>query len=318
MPDVKPETPEKTRRFESAADKSAQGSEGSGDYATCEECGAPLDRNQRYCVSCGARRRDKGGPAVQYFATAGRKTRRGGGRAGSPSGARAAAVLFFVVLPIAVAIGVLVGKGNGSGDQQLADAIKNLQANGAGNSQLASTAATTPITSDWALDKGYTVELKTLPIQGTDQAAATAAKQQATAQGAADVGIINTSAFTVTPAPPADTYVLYSGQFKSKAEATKALGKLKGKFKDAKVVSVKKNASGEGQLVNKSAYGDVHKVEGFVPSAQKVASDTALVNSESQKTGQNYVQSQKSLPDVIVVGGSGGGSSNPGAQGNGD
>jgi hypothetical protein len=293
-------------------------SNGAAAYATCEECGAPLDEKQRYCVSCGARRRDKGGPAVQYFASAGKRTRRGSGKASGTSGARAAAVLFFVVLPIAVAIGVLVGKGNGgNNDQDLADAIKNLRASGTG-SQLASTAAATPITSDWTLDKGYTVELKTLPADGTDQSAVDAAKKDATDQGATDVGIINTSDFTVTPAPPGGGFVLYSGEFKSKAEATKALGKLKAKFKDAQIVSVKSNGGGEGQLVDKTSYGDVHKVEGFQASSQKVASDTALVNQESQKTGQNYVDSQKDLPDVIVVGGSGGGSSNPAATGNGD
>ena len=306
MPPVKKETPKKTTN-------------GASGYATCEECGAPLDEKQRYCVSCGARRRDKGGPAVQYFATAGRRSRRGTGRATGPSGARAAAVLFFVVLPIAVAIGVLVGKGNGSNnDQQIADAIKNLQAGGGTGTALASTAAATPITSDFTLDKGYTVELKTLPANGTDQAAVDSAKKDATSQGATDVGIINTSEFTVTPAPPAGAFVLYSGQFKSKGEATKALGKLKGKFKDAQVVSVKKSAGGQGQLVSKTAYGDVHKVDGFVPSAQKVASDTAIVNQEGQKTGKDYVDSQKNLPDVIVVGGSGGGSSNPAGSGNGD
>src|SRR5436190_22155737 len=208
---------------------------GATSYAPCEECGAPLDEKQRYCVSCGARRRDKGGPAVQYFAKAGRRTRRVPGKAGGASGARAAAVLFFVVLPIAVAIGVLVGKGNGGNDNQdLAAAIKGLQANGTG-STLASTAAATPITSDWTLDKGYTVELKTLPSEGTDQAAVDAAKKEATGQGASDVGIINSSEFAVAPAPPAGAYVLYSGQFKSKGEATKALGKLKAKFKDAQV-----------------------------------------------------------------------------------
>jgi hypothetical protein len=295
--------------------KTSEGN-GSTSYATCEECGAPLDEKQRYCVSCGARRRDKGGPAVQYFANAGRRSRRGTGKATGASGARAAAVLFFVVLPIAVAIGVLVGKGDGNDNKDLADAIKNLQAGGTG-SQLASTAASTPITSDWTLDKGYTVELKTLPADGTDQAAVDSAKKEATDQGAADVGIINTSEFAVTPAPPAGAIVLYSGEFKSKAEATKALGKLKAKFKGAQVVSVKKSAGGEGQLVSKTAYGDVHKVEGFAPSAQKVASDTALVNQEGQKTGKDYVDSQKDLPDVIVVGGNGGGS-NPAGQGNGD
>ena len=74
-------------------------------------------------------------------------------------------MLFFVVLPIAVAIGVLVGKGNRrNNDQDLAAAIKSLQARTAGGGHaLASTAATTPITSDFTLDKGYTVELQTLP-----------------------------------------------------------------------------------------------------------------------------------------------------------
>jgi hypothetical protein len=290
-------------------------------YASCEECGAPLDEKQRYCVSCGARRRDKGGPADQYFANAGRRGKRGTARGQGSSGARAAAVLFFVVLPIAVAIGVLVGKGNdgGNNDQQLADALKTLQASGGASSNaLASNTTTTPITSDWTLDKGYTVQLKTLPVDGTDQAAVDSAEKDATSQGATDVGIINTSEFSITPAPPASTYVLYSGQFKSKAEATKALGKLKGKFSDAVVVAVARNAGGEGKVVNKTSYGDVHEVSGFTPSAQKVASDTQLVQQQSQKTGKNYVDSQKDLPDVIVVGGGGGGSSNPAGQGNGD
>jgi hypothetical protein len=292
-------------------------SNGASAYATCEECGAPLDEKQRYCVSCGARRRDKGGPAVQYFANAGRRGRRGGGKAAGTSGARAAAVLFFVVLPIAVAIGVLVGKGNGNDNKDLADAIASLKAGGTGSS-LASTAAATPITSDWTLDSGYTVELKVLP-QDSDQAAVDAAKKDATSKGVPDVGVINPADFTVTPAPQGGGYVLYSGEYKTKAEALKAIAKVKGKFLGALVVAVKKNAAGgEGQLVDRTAYGDVHKVEGFAPSASKVASDTALVNQEGQKTGKDYVDSQKDLPDVIVVGGSGGGSGNPAGQGNGD
>ena len=67
-------------------------------------------------------------------------------------------------------------------------AIKSLQASGGGGTALASTAAATPITSDFTLDQGYTVELKTLPVDGTDQAAVDAAKKAATDQGAADVG----------------------------------------------------------------------------------------------------------------------------------
>src|SRR3954453_12070953 len=201
MPPAKQTTPQGTTASPStAATKTAAGSsKDNGAYATCEECGAPLDEKQRYCVSCGARRRDKGGPAVQYFAGAGKRRRPGSGKATGGSGARAAAVLFFVVLPIAVAIGVLVGKGNGNDNQDIADAIQNLQSSGGGTA-LASTAASTPIASDWTLDKGYTVELKTLP-QSSDQAAVDSAKKDATSKGVPDVGVLNPAEFTVTPAP---------------------------------------------------------------------------------------------------------------------
>jgi hypothetical protein len=300
------------------AKPAAKPGNGASPYATCEECGAPLDEKQRYCVSCGARRRDKGGPAVQYLAKAGRRTRAGSGKASGSSGARAAAVLFFVVLPIAVAIGVLVGNGNGSGDQEIADAIKNLQVGGGTGTQLASTPAA-PITSDFSLDQGFTVELKTLPSD-SDQAAVDAAKKEATDQGVSDVGIINPGDFSITPAPQGGGLVLYSGEFKTRDEATKALAKLKSKYLGALVVEVKRtspSSGNAGKLVNKTQYGDVHQVEGFQADAQKVASDTSIVNQEGQKTGKDYVDSQKDLPDVIVVGGGGGGS-NPAGQGSGD
>ncbi len=50
---------------------------------------------------------------MQYFAGAARSKRRGaaGPLAEQAPGGRAAAVIFFVLLPIAVAVGVLVGRG---------------------------------------------------------------------------------------------------------------------------------------------------------------------------------------------------------------
>ena len=74
-PDVKPKTTR--RRAQSAASTRARRG-----LCHCEECGAPLDEKQRYCVSCGARRRDAGCAGRRsYFATAGRRSRRGTGRA---------------------------------------------------------------------------------------------------------------------------------------------------------------------------------------------------------------------------------------------
>ena len=45
-------------------------------YEPCQECGAPLDQQQRYCVNCGARRANGANPASRYFAEASRRARR--------------------------------------------------------------------------------------------------------------------------------------------------------------------------------------------------------------------------------------------------
>lgn len=91
-------------------------------YEPCEECGAPLDPQQRYCVNCAARRGNGANPSSRYFAAMSQRARRPSVRpsAAKPSsGGRAAAVAFFALLPIAVAIGVVVGRsGNDSGENE--------------------------------------------------------------------------------------------------------------------------------------------------------------------------------------------------------
>jgi hypothetical protein len=85
----------------------------------CEECGAPMDPQQRYCVECAARRGNGSNPSSRYFAAMSKKSRRPltKSQAKAPGGgSRAAAVGFFALLPIAVALGVVVGRSGGSGD----------------------------------------------------------------------------------------------------------------------------------------------------------------------------------------------------------
>ena len=74
-------------------------------YEPCEECGAPLDPQQRYCVNCAARRGNGANPASRYFATMSKRAHRPPLRAPAKtgSGSRAAAVGFFALLPIAYA-----------------------------------------------------------------------------------------------------------------------------------------------------------------------------------------------------------------------
>jgi hypothetical protein len=95
---------------------------GRGQYEPCEECGAPLDPQQRYCVNCAARRGNGANPSSRYFAAMSQRARRPSVRpsaAKNSSGSRAAAVAFFALLPIAVAIGVVVGRsGNDSNENE--------------------------------------------------------------------------------------------------------------------------------------------------------------------------------------------------------
>jgi hypothetical protein len=105
---------------------------GRGQYEPCEECGAPLDPQQRYCVNCAARRGNGANPSSRYFAAMSQRARRQAVRppAKDSSGSRAAAVAFFALLPIAVAIGVVVGRsGDNSGENEaLLEALHRQQA----------------------------------------------------------------------------------------------------------------------------------------------------------------------------------------------
>ena len=94
----------------------------------CEECGAPMDPQQRYCVECAARRGNGSNPASRYFAAMSKKSRRPltkGQAKQQGGGSRAAAVGFFALLPIAVALGVVVGR-SGSGDSNEEALLKAL------------------------------------------------------------------------------------------------------------------------------------------------------------------------------------------------
>lgn len=115
-----------------------------GGYEPCEECGAPLDPQQRYCVNCAARRPNGANPASRYFAAMSKKARRPLIRQGAKpgGGSRAAAVGFFALLPIAVAIGVVVGRSSGGGEnnEALLQALRNQESSVTSTAQPGATA----------------------------------------------------------------------------------------------------------------------------------------------------------------------------------
>jgi hypothetical protein len=90
-----------------------------------------MDPQQRYCVECAARRGNGSNPSSRYFAAMSKKSRRPltKSQAKAPGGgSRAAAVGFFALLPIAVALGVVVGRSGGSGDSNEEALLKALHA----------------------------------------------------------------------------------------------------------------------------------------------------------------------------------------------
>ena len=296
----------------------------SGPYEPCQECGAPMDRQQRYCVSCAARRADVSNPASRYFAAASRQRRRGttSGSSQPPTtsnGTRAAGVFFFALLPIAVAVGVLVGRGGSSTDDDaLLAALRQSDAGAIAAADQAKTedvsTATDLLSSDFSLDQGFTVKIGALPVDGTDQAAVDQAKSDAEDKGAEDVGIINPGDYATTPDQGQKSYILYSGEFKDRGSAEKALAGLKKDFPDAEVIGVKSSAAAgassakggdvnQNKVVAETSHGTVHQVSTAPPSKEQVEHDTAIVNDIGNQTGEDYTDLQQSLPDVTVVGG---------------
>ena len=98
-------------------------------YEPCEACGAPMDQQQRYCIECATRRGNGANPSSRYFAAMNKRARRPMAKPGArpPGSSRAAAVGFFALLPIAVAIGVVVGNsgsGGGGDEEALLQALR--------------------------------------------------------------------------------------------------------------------------------------------------------------------------------------------------
>lgn len=123
-------------------------------YEPCAECGAAMDPQQRYCVNCAARRGNGANPSSRYFATMSARARKplvGPKKEKAAPASRAAAVGFFALLPIAVALGVIVGRGSGSdgNSEALLEALRAQQ-----GAAVASTGASDTATANADTPKG--------------------------------------------------------------------------------------------------------------------------------------------------------------------
>ena len=294
------------------------------EYEACDQCGAALDHAQRYCVMCGHHRRHVRDPAARYLARSTARSRAGaapqtGPRRRAPTLATA---LIIAVIPLAIGLGVLVGRASNNGDGKLIAALRNQQpevittpggagvgaasstGGGAASSTgagAASSASASSLTSTFPLQTGYAVELETLPARGTTAASVTSAEATARRKGASGVGLILPSDFRVTPAPPAGAYVVYAGAFSQQVAAAKALATLRKRFPKAIVIHVAPASNGQGKVLARSRFGTAHQVSGYHATRAQLAQGGQIVQKIQKKVGNNFVQSQRGLPDQISV-----------------
>jgi len=279
----------------------------------CNQCGAPAENGQRYCVVCGAKRRHVDDPAASYLATRTSRSRAAvSRRAARPPGSRGSSLalaLVIAVIPLAVGLGVLVGRASMGGDGRLIAALRAEKpeiintGGGSGSTTAASRTQPVALSSNFPLAQGYAVELRTLPGSGTDQATVNSAEAAARAKGATGVGLISQQSFSVTPRPPSGAYVIYSGAFTARSAAEKALAKLRKRFPTAIVIRVGSlgAVSGAGQVLSKTSYGSATQIAGLHVTKTQLSSGKQVVQHIQQTEGKSYVNAQRGLPSQISI-----------------
>ena len=260
-----------------------------------------MAEDQRYCLECGERR-----APVSEFLRSGPPTAAAtppapphvppaaAGAGGSPRSSSTLSLLAGVgVLLIALGVGVLIGRGGSSRATTTPPEVVTVAGAGTGSAGAASGAET--FTSDWpAGEKGYTVQLQTLP-QSSTVSEVEKAKSAASSKGATAVGALKSEEFASLPA---GSYIIYSGVYHKRAEAQKALGALAKKFSGAKVVEVSEAAkAGSGASGKTGAEG-----AGEAGSASKHVGGAEDVKALEHSKGKSYVEKTNNLPNVISTG----------------
>ncbi|HEY1833945.1 MAG TPA: SPOR domain-containing protein [Solirubrobacteraceae bacterium] len=265
---------------------------------SCTVCGAPLVADQRYCLQCGERR-----VPVSSFLRAGPPTapsppsappippssRQGAGQGGLAARNPALTLIAGVgVLLLAMGVGVLIGRSSAPAPRSAPAQVVTVGST-AGSSPTTSSEAT--FTSDWPSGKsGYAVQLQTLAESGTTVSQIEAAKTSATSKGASAVGALKSEEFSSLTA---GDYIVYSGEYSKKAEAQKALSKLKKSFPAAKVIKIANGSTGgSGSSKARSSNPNDH-------SSIEHPAPPSVLEGESKAKGKSYEEKSAQLPNVV-------------------
>jgi hypothetical protein len=224
--------------------------------------------------------------------------------AGSPGGRQRDTTVTVIagvgVLLLAMGVGVLIGRSGGSSQHAAAPPQVITVAPTGGGAGAAGTAAgggAGTVSDEWpAGTNGYTVQLQTLPVSGTSASAVTAAKSSASAKGAKSVGVLKSDDFKSLAA---GHYVIYSGVYHTKAEATKALGALKKSFPGASVIAVSSGGASSAPAASGAGSGPAKPPP---PSSLSHPAPPTVLKNLRQGGGKSYEQKSKELPNVIETG----------------
>ncbi len=263
----------------------------------CPACGAPLASDQRYCLNCGRRR---AGSRVPYaHLLAGRAPEEVLPPAASPpppppppprrTVPAGMALAGAGGVALVLAVGVLIGAATTTEEppRQVAAAPVRQEPPVINVNAAAVPAETTEeeFVSDWPGDDGWTVQLEALPKDGTEVSEVDAAKSDAEAQGAEDVGALDSDEW---PSLEAARYIVYSGVFtgknaKSKAQA--AAKELKKDFPEAKAVEV--------------SAGDIPGAQGTRPEEKVKEVEESQLEDLEQATGEEQQKKSAELPETL-------------------
>jgi hypothetical protein len=268
----------------------------------CASCGSPLAADQRYCLECGERRATvsdflRAGPPRQESpppAPPGSRPPGAGGPMPAPRSNLVSLLAGIGVLLLAIGVGVLIGRsGSSAGRTPAAQVVTIGGSAGTGSASTAEEA----FTSDWPSGKkGWTVQLQTLP-EASKVSAVEAAKTAASAKGTPGVGALKAEEFASITS---EGFVIYSGRYTKKAEASKALASLKKSFPTASVIEVSAGGSGAGGAASKS--GGAAKTGGSGGGTLKKPAPSKALSGHEHSSGKKYVEESAKLPNVVETG----------------
>jgi hypothetical protein len=217
--------------------------------------------DQRYCLECGKRKGDPRTEFAAYLNGAGELPETttpatNGSGATEPVATEPApdtrperevtplmAAAGLAGLAVILLLGVLIGRLGDSGSSAPVVAATGVPTAAAPTTSTA-TSVEVAFAPDWPEgQEGFTIELATLSKDSADGAAVDATKADLTAQGAPEVGALDSDQFGSLPA---GNYVFYSGVYDTKADAEAALKPLQASFPDAQVIEVSADAGGGG------------------------------------------------------------------------